>query len=158
VSTSIVLAADAGYVDSRLLVIAVLASLLALGGLILLPKLWRMEADIQRDEATRAWWPFSEALREGFVRSVPAAILAVALLALALISGFFEQLLTGSAGAAAADATLLFGGGFLLMLVVDLCVTLFNQPKIVVPPAARDESGALSLWWKSRRNRPARRT
>jgi hypothetical protein len=126
-------------------------SLLAVGGLCLLPALWRMEADVQPDDAPRTRWPLGAALRAGLVRSVPSAVLAVALLALASISGFFEKLLTGPAGAAAADVTLLLGGGFLLMLVVDACVTLFNRPAFIVPPAARDETGALSLWWNGRK-------
>jgi hypothetical protein len=147
-----------GQVDRELLVVIVLLGLLVLGCLYLLPKLWRSKADIQREEATKKWWPFSEAFREGFVRSIPAAIFACLLLELGLIASFFQDYLTGDGSRFAGRLTVYFGTGFVLMMLVDLSVTLFNRPKFIVPPDARGERGAVPLWWSSRKyKKPKRR-
>ncbi|WP_433007074.1 hypothetical protein [Kribbella sp. CA-294648] len=145
-----------GSVDTGLLVAIVLLGLLVLGSLVLMPKLWRSEADIQKEEATK-WWPFSEAFRAGFIRSIPAAVGALLMLELGLIAGFFEQYLTGDGSRFAGRLNLYFGTAFLLMLLVDLSVTLFNQPKFIVPPDARDERGAVPLWWSSRKYKKTKR-
>ncbi|MFB6720573.1 hypothetical protein ACFCV3_10450 [Kribbella sp. NPDC056345] len=142
-------------VDTGLVVVIVLLGLLVLGSLALLPKLWRSQADIQRAEATRAW-PFSEAFRAGFLRSIPAAVLALLMLELGLIAGFFAQYLTGDGSRLADRLTVYFGTAFVVMLLVDLSVTLFNRPKFIVPPDARSEPGAVRLWWSSRKRRRAR--
>jgi hypothetical protein len=42
------------------------------------------------------------------------------------------------------------------MMLVDLSVTLFNRPRFVAPPAARDEPGAVAMWWSSRKDKPSR--
>ncbi len=65
-----------GTVDTGLVVAIVLLGLLVLGSLALLPRPWRSQADIQREEATK-WWPFSEAFRAGFLRSVFVVMLLV---------------------------------------------------------------------------------
>jgi fumarate reductase subunit C len=140
-----------GNVDTGLLVVIVLLGLLVLGSLYLLPKLWRSEADIQKREATAKWWPFSEAFRAGFVRSIPAAVVACVMLELGLIAGFFEKYLTDDGSRFAGRLTVYFGTAFVVMLLVDLSVTLFNRPKFIVPPDARDEPGAVPLWWSSRK-------
>ncbi|GAA1595377.1 hypothetical protein GCM10009789_56740 [Kribbella sancticallisti] len=147
---------DNGTVDVGLLVVIVLLGLLVLGALYLMPKLWRSKADIQKDEATAKWWPFGEAFRAGFVRSIPAAVLACLMLELGLIAGFFEQYLTGDGSRFASRLTVYFGTAFVLMLLVDLSVTLFNRPKFIVPPDARDEPGALRLWWSGRKYKKTR--
>jgi len=46
---------------------------------------------------------------------------------------------------------------FSVLSIVDASVTLFNRPKLVVPPAASDEPGAIALRWRSRRYRRRRR-
>lgn len=124
-------------------------------GVILLPQVWRMEADVQRPEATE-WLPLGEALRAGFVRSIPVAVVTLVFLELATTAAFFEDALDGSASDTAGTFTIVFGIPFLLGLVLDLMVTLFNQPKAVVPPAARHEPGALVSWWAHRTKRPAK--
>lgn len=146
-----------GTVDTGLLVAIVLLGLLVLGSLVLMPKLWRSEADIQKEEATAKWWPFSEAFRAGFIRSIPAAVGALLMLELGLIAGFFEQYLTGDGSRLANRLTVYFGTAFVLMLLVDLSVTLFNRPKFIVPPDARDERGAVPLWWSSRKYKKTNR-
>ena len=51
------------------------------------------------------------------------------------------------------------GSGLWSFIVFAACallyvsVVLFNVPKFVVPPATRDELGAVELWWRSRRGR-----
>lgn len=147
---------ERGSVDTELVVAIVLLGLLVLGCLVLLPKLWRSKADIQRSEATAKWWPFSEALREGFVRSIPAAVLALLMLELGLIAGFFAQYLTGDGSRFAGRLNVYFGTAFVVMLLVDLGVTLFNRPKFIVPPDARSEPGAVQLWWAGRKYKKAR--
>jgi hypothetical protein len=142
-----------GRVDVGLVVVIVLLGLLVLGSLYLLPKLWRSQADIQKEEATARWWPFSEAFRAGFLRSIPAAIFACLMLELGLIAGFFEKYLTGDGSRFAGQLTVYFGTAFVVMVLVDLSVTLFNQPKFIVPPDSRQEPGALALWWSGRKHR-----
>ena len=85
------------HLDVRLLVGLVLVGAIAVGGLWLMPKLWRMEADVHKEEATR-WWPFGEALREGFLRSIPVAIIMCLFLELGGLATLFEKLLTGERG------------------------------------------------------------
>ena len=143
-----------GYLDVRHLVVTILFGLITGGGIFLLPKLWRLEADIQKEEATKRWWPFSEALREGFIRSLPAAIITCTLLELAGIASFFEKLLTGDGRRIAEGFALGFGLPAIAMMLVELCVTLFNRPQFVVPPAARDEPGAVALWRSGRKHKP----
>lgn len=149
---------DEGNLDVRHLVVLIIFGLVVGIALILLPKVWRMEADVQRDEATKKWWPFGEALREGFVRSLPVGILAALFLELATTAAFFEKLFTNSGRVVAGRFALGFAAVFLALLIVDACVTLFNWPKFAVPPAARDETGAIALWWRGRKYRRSRRS
>ncbi|WP_432937219.1 hypothetical protein ACQPXM_24630 [Kribbella sp. CA-253562] len=141
-----------GTVDIELVVVIVLLGLLVLVSLALLPKLWRSQADIQREETTKSW-PFGEAFRAGFLRSIPAAVLALLMLELGLIAAFFAEYLTGEGSRFADRLTVYFGTAFVVMLLVDLSVRLFNRPKFIVPPDARSEPGAVRLWWSSRKRR-----
>jgi hypothetical protein len=151
------MAMDDGYLDVRHLVVLIVLGLIVAVALALLPKVWRMEADIQKDEATARWWPFGDALRAGFLRSLPTGVVSALFLELAAIAGFFEKLLGGGEGGRLAGRfTLWLGLLFVLMLFVDLSVTLFNWPKFAVSPAARDEPGALATWWSSRKYKPQR--
>jgi hypothetical protein len=137
--------------DVSLLVGLVLFGIVTVGGLWLMPQLWRMEADIHKEEATARWWPFGEALREGFLRSIPVAVIACLFLELGGIATLFEKLLTGEASHLAHQLVTIFWISALVMIPVNLSVHLFNQPKIVVPPAARAEPGAVVLWSSSRK-------
>jgi hypothetical protein len=139
------------YLDVRLLVGLVLVGIGTVGGLWLMPQLWRMEADVHKEEATARWWPFGEALREGFLRSIPVAVIMCLFLELGGIANLFEKLLTGEASHLARQLSVIFWIPALVMIPVFLGVHLFNQPKIVVPPTARDEPGAVVLWWSSRK-------
>lgn len=142
------------YLDVRLLVGLVLGGPIVVGGLWLMPQLWRMEADVHKEEATR-WWPFGEALREGFLRSIPVAIIMCLFLELGGIATLFEKWLTGDASHLARQLSVIFWIPALVMIPVFLSVKLFSQPKIVVPPAARDEPGAVVLWRSNRKYKKA---
>ena len=139
------------YLDVRHLVVTIVFGFIVVVAASQLPKLWRMEADVQKYEATARWWPFGEALRAGFVRSIPAAIIVCALLELAAVASLFEKLLPGRGGEVSGGFALAFSLPAIVMMLIDLSVTLFNCPKAVVPPAARGEPGALALWWSSRK-------
>ena len=140
-----------GYLDIRHLVVTIVFGLITGGGIFLLPKIWRLEADIQKEEATKRWWPLSEAMRQAFVRSLPVAVITCAMLELASIASLFEKLLTGEDSRIASRFAVAFGFAAVCMMLVDLSVTLFNRPKFVVAPGARHERGALRLWWESRK-------
>lgn len=146
-----------GTVDIELVVVIILLGLLVLVSLVLMPRLWRAQADVQPKKATTRWWSFGEAVRAAFVRSLPAAVLALLMLELGLIAAFFEQFLTGDGSRLAGRFTVWFGTAFVLMMLVDLAVTLFNRPKIIVPPDLRHETGAVPLWWSSRKHKKTRR-
>jgi hypothetical protein len=146
-----------GTVDIELVVVIVLLGLLVLVSLALMPRLWRAKADVQPKADSTKWWPFGEAVRAAFVRSLPAAVLALLMLELGLIAAFVEQNLTGDGSRLAGRFTVWFGTAFVLMLLVDLAVTLFNQPKVIVPPGLRHETGAVPLWWSSRKLKKPRR-
>jgi hypothetical protein len=122
-----------------------------------LPKMWRFNADIQRTEATKQWWPLGEALRHGFVRGMPVGILAGTALTVSMALVLVEESTSGGTQRAAAEAAWIAFLVFVGLVLVDLSVTLFNWPKVVVPPAARDEPGALALWWRGVRYRHSRR-
>ena len=132
------------------LVVIIGFGVITVAALFFLPQVWRVEADVPKPEATK-YWPFGEALRAGFLRALPVGIIAAFILELATTAAFFEDELTGGAQDVAGQLTIWLGIAFLVCLVLDVSVTRFNRPKFVVPPAARDERGALSLWWSGRR-------
>ena len=119
-------------------------------GLALLPRVWRSSADRRGQDATgRVSW--SEAWQAAFFRGIPVVVATLLCLELATVAAFFEDTLEGRGSETAGTLTIVFGILFFLGLLVDLCVTLVNQPKAVVPPAARSEPGALASWWGGRK-------
>ncbi|TDD64490.1 hypothetical protein E1262_27975 [Jiangella aurantiaca] len=106
------------------------------------------------DEAGPALVRFGKALGTADIRSLPACVAALALLELGLVASLLEDALPGAASRVAGRLTVRLGAGFVAMLVIAASVVLFNRPRIAVPPASRDEPGALPLWWRSRRKRP----
>ena len=92
------------------------------------------------------FWVWGEALYRGsFVRAAPT-ITFVAIVADAI--GIYLLVV----GRENANAVVIWGWFALFMacLAVWGSVTLFNQPKWVVPPYMRDEPGAVSEWMRSR--------
>jgi hypothetical protein len=123
-----------------------------------LPKIWNSRAPIQQPEATKRWWPFGEALRYAFLRGLPVGIFSCAALVASMAAVLVEESTSGTVSDLARRAALWAFLVFVCLTLVDVSVTLFNRPKLVVPPAARDEPGAIAMWWRSRRYRPRRRT
>ena len=144
--------------DLGLLIPVFILAPLCLIALWQLPKIWRSEADIQRAEATEKWWPFGEAVRYGFIRGMPVGILAGTALTVSMALVLVEESTSGGTSQAAAQAAWIAFLVFVGLILVDLSVTLFNRPKFVVPPAARDERGAIALWWRGRKYRRSRRS
>jgi len=136
-----------------LLVPVLILAPICLGALALLPKIWRLKADIQRPEATEKWWPFGEAVRESFIRGLPVGILACTALTASMALTVVEESTSGSTSRTAAQAAWIAFLVFVALILVDLSVTFFNRPKVAVPPATRDEPGALALWWRGRKHR-----
>jgi hypothetical protein len=143
--------------DLGLLIPVLVLAPLCLIALWQLPKMWRFKADIERTEATKQWWPFGEALRHGFVRGMPVGILAATALTASMTLVLVEESTSGSTSRAAAEAAWITFLAFVGLILVDLLVTLFNWPKVVVPPATRDEPGALALWRRGVKHRRSRR-
>jgi hypothetical protein len=63
-----------------------------------------------------------------------------------------EDATTGTVSDVARKVALWAFVAFVAFLLIGVSVTLFNRPKLAVPPAARDEPGALALWWRGRRH------
>ncbi len=109
-----------------------------------LPKYWRGELVDLHHEGTKRWWPFGEAVRRGFIRGLHIGVAAI----VALLAGIAGTVVSQNAasstlrdvGSEAADWCFLL---FAALIVLDVSVTLFNRPKFVVPPHARNEPGAL---------------
>ncbi|PZF82712.1 hypothetical protein [Jiangella anatolica] len=144
-----------GGVDVGALVVTVLLTPLVVFGLVLTIKMWRERPDRRTTtKPGRRWARFGNALGTADIRSLPGCVAALALLQLGLVASLLEDALSGSASRAAGRLTVWLGAGFVAMLAITAGVVLFNRPRIAVPPAARDEPGALPLWWRSRRKRP----
>jgi len=121
-------------------------------GLLVLPKIWTAKATGPPPDASRRRWSFRDARRLGYFRGLPAAILGLTALVLSMAAVVVEQATTGTVSDVAGRVALWAFVAFVAFLVVGVSVTLFNRPKIAVPRAARDEPGALALWWRGRRH------
>lgn len=122
-------------------------------GLVLTVRMWRSKPD--RPTTTKPgprWARFGRALGTADIRSLPGCVVALAFLQLGLVASVLEDALTGAASRLAGRLTIWLGVGFLAMLLITASVVLFNRPRFAVPPALRDEPGALPLWWRSRRS------
>jgi hypothetical protein len=140
---------DDGYLDvEHLVLLVLLAPIVGLGLAVVVPKIWRMKADRPPPKPRR--WTLRRALWSSWVRTLPLNFVQLLFLELAMIAGFFEKLLSGAGGHVAGEVTLAFGWTFIALLLVWPIVMLFNRPKVAVPPAMRNERGALELWWRSR--------
>jgi hypothetical protein len=119
--------------------------------LLVLPKIWTAKSTGPRPEDTRRRWSFRDARRQGYVRGLPAAILGLTALVLSMAAVVVEEATTGTVSDVAGTVARWAFVAFVAFLLIGISVTLFNRPKLAVPPATRDEPGALALWWRGRR-------
>src|SRR5262249_45482579 len=129
----------------RLLIPALILAPCAGYGLLLLPKIWTAKATGPPPADTRRRWSFRDARELAYVRGLPSAFLGLTALVV-------EEATTGTGSGVAGKVALSAGVGFVAFLLIGVSVTVFNRPKLAVPPAARDEPGALALWWRGRRH------
>jgi hypothetical protein len=135
----------------ELLIPAVILAPAAVYGLTKVPGMWATRADGPTPSPRRRL-SFREARQTAHDRSLPLAFLALTALVLSMAAVVVQEATSGTlsdgAGAFALGAFLVFAACALLAVPV----VLFNVPKFVVPPASRDELGAVQLWWRSRRH------
>jgi hypothetical protein len=140
-----------GRMNLELLIPVLILAPCAAYGLARLPEMWTEKAVGARPKDTGRRWSFHDAWQEGWARSFPASILALTALVLSMAAVLVEEATSGTLSELAGRSAL---GAFILFVSFTLAavsVTLFNRPKLLVPPVARDESGAFALWWRGRR-------
>ena len=121
-------------------------------GLLLLPRIWTAKAAGPRPEDTRRRWSFRDARELAYGRVLPSAFLALTALVVSMVAVVVEEATTGTVSGVARTVALWAFVAFVAFVLTGGSVTLFNRPKLAVPPAARDEPGALALWWRGRRH------
>ena|SRR6266851_1225393 len=136
----------------RLLIPALILAPCAGYGLLVLPKIWAAKATGPRPEDTRRRWSFRDARQLAYVRGLPSAVLGLTALVVSMAAVVIEEATTGTVSDVARAVALWAFVAFVAFLLTGVSVTLFNRPKLAVPPAARDEPGALALWWRGRRH------
>ena len=135
----------------ELLVPAIILAPCAVFGLAMLPGIWTARAD-RPTPSTRRRRSFRDARQEAYARSLPLAILALTALVLSMAAVVVQQATSGTLSDGAGRFGLWAFIAFVACTLLAISVTLFNVPKFVVPPATRDELGAVELWWRSRRS------
>lgn len=121
-----------------LLIPGILLGLLVLGGVAVLPSVWRGDTPfLEGDGVAGLDWFWGDRVSRGLRRGIVAANVACAGLALALV---LLGIGSGRAGFLVWAAT----GVALLGLAAVASIVLFNQPSWLVPPILRCEPGALS--------------
>ena len=135
----------------KLLIPVLILAPCAIFGLALIPRMWR-EKSAGPPPARRRRWSFRAARQEGYARSFPAAMLALTTLVLAMAAVLVEDATAGTVSTVAARVALWAFVAFVVLTAVSATVVLFNVPKFLVPPVARDEPGAIPLWWRGRRS------
>jgi hypothetical protein len=103
---------------------------MSLGALWMLPKIWRLEADVQRPEATKKRWPFGEALRESFIRGLPTGILACTALTASIGLTLLEESTGGKTSQVAAQAAWIAFLAFLASILIDVLVTALQLAEV----------------------------
>jgi hypothetical protein len=138
-------------VNLELLIPAIILAPCAVFGLTRLPGMWAARED-RPTPSPRRRLSFREARQLADARSLPLSFLALTALVLSMAAVVVQQATSGTlsdgAGGFALWAFIVFAACALLAV----SVVLFNVPKFVVPPASRDELGAVQVWWRSRRH------
>ena len=120
-------------------------------GLALLPKIWTTKPSGPAPEDSRRRWSFRDARAQAYARVFPAAILALTALVLSMAAVVVEEATSGTLSDVAGRIAVWVFVAFVGFTLGGASVTLFNRPKLLAPPAARDEPGAIALWWRGRR-------
>jgi hypothetical protein len=136
----------------ELLIPAIILAPGAVYGLTRLPGMWTARAD-RPTPSPRRRLSFHEAGQEAYARSLPLAFVALNALVLSMAAVVVQQATSGTLSDGAGGFALWAFIVFAACALLNVPVVLFNVPKFVVPPASRDEHGALPLWWRSRRQR-----
>lgn len=137
-----------GDVSAVHMVALIVMAVLAVGGVLLLPRFWRGELASMYEHASRDVWLWGEPLRRGFIRGLHLGVLgSVVMVFLGFAAAALEP--TESIGPVVGAALVLF----FALLVLGGSVALFNRPRWVVPPHARNEPGAVHEWRVRRRER-----
>jgi hypothetical protein len=105
------------------------------------PRLWRGEADVDTEPLA---WPLGRVWWRGVIRSF---IVWPPFMALALAGGAVADLTSRDDLGMILVLIGLFGG-----LTIHLTIVLVNRPKAVVPPALREQPGAIGEWRQRRRS------
>lgn len=113
-----------------------------------LPSIWRGEHSYLNEDMP-SYWVWGQQLWLGSVRSSPALVVLMSLAVVGLPIFLLGAEIAGG---------VLLGGAPALIFVVLAVITLFNQPKVIVPPPFRSQQGALSTWLRRRRAAAERRT
>ena len=120
--------------------------------LLVVRKLWTEKGTGPRPADTRRRLSFREARQEGYARGLPSGIFALTALVVSMAAVVVEEATTGTVSGVAGKVALWAFVAFVAFVLIAVSVNLFNRPKLAVPPASRDEPGALALWWRGRRH------
>jgi hypothetical protein len=134
-----------------LLIPAVILAPCAGYGLFVIPKIWTAKSTGPRPEDTPRRWTFRDARRQGYIRGLPAAIMGLTALVLSMAAVVVEEATSGAVSDLARRSALWAFIAFAAFAIIGVTVTLFNRPKLAVPPAARDEPAAVALWCRGRK-------
>jgi hypothetical protein len=138
-------------VNLELLIPALILGAFAAYGLAMLPKIWTAKATGPRPEDTRRRWSFRDARQQAYARGLPVSILALTALVLSMATAAVEEATSGTLSSVAGRSAVWAFIAFVAFTLGAGTVTLFNRPKLLVPPAARDEPGAIALWLRGRK-------
>lgn len=130
-----------GDLSAVQMVALIVMAVLAVAGVLLLPRIWRGDLASTYDDASRDVWLWGEPLRRGFIRGLHLGILGtIVLVFLVFTTADLEP--TESVGPVAGTAV----GLFFVLLALSGSVVLFNRPRWAVPPHARHQPGAVHEW------------
>ncbi len=125
--------------------------IVVVGASLQMPKYWRGELVQLYERGSGGWWPFGEALRRGFLRSIHLGVVG----GFWVLASLFFLSLRDNVGAGLAQSALealgvVSAAMFFVTLILDLLVVLLNRPKFLVPPPYRDDVGAVRVWCRPR--------
>jgi hypothetical protein len=141
---------SASAINLELLIPAIILAPCAAFGLAMLPRIWTARED-RPAPSPRRLRSFRDARQEAYARSLPLAIVALTALVVSMSAVVLQEATSGTLSDGAGEVALWAFTAFAACTLLAVSVVLFNFPKFVVPPATRDELGAVELWWRGRR-------